>query len=192
MAALAGTAAVVVVPGAAQACSCVPPPPPKKAVADYDVVFAGTVAHVEDPQAGARIMSGGGAVHYTFALDAVAKGPRAAEVQVSSAAGGGSCGANFRKGRRYLVFAYYGNDFERIEDADTLWTNLCTPNERLKPDEALPIAARPVAADEIVGPPLNPPAPGPPAALVAAGLLLVVALTAGIVLLAKSRSAPGG
>jgi hypothetical protein len=191
LAAAAGIASVAVVPGVARACSCVPPPPPKKAVADYDVVFAGTVAEVEDSQAGARIVSSGGAVHYTFALDAVAKGPRVREIQVSSALGGASCGANFRKGRRYLVFAYYGSDFERIKGAESLWTNLCTPNERLKPDEALPIAARRVAADEIVGPPPNPPAPGPPVALVAAAACIALIVLAGLVLVVRSRSAPG-
>lgn len=179
---------VAVVPGVAHACSCVPPPPPHKAVADYDAVFSGVVAVVEDPQKRARIVSSAGPVHYTFDVDAVAKGPRRRTIEVSSALGGASCGAEFHKGRRYLVFAYYGSNFKRVRASDSLWTNLCTPNEELGPDEALPVAARRVGGDEIVGPPRNPPAPGPSAAVVIAASVAVV-VAGGLLIRARSARA---
>lgn len=184
LAVLVAGAAVVVLPATAHACSCVQPPPPSEAVRNYDVVFAGTVVRAEE-ESPAPVRTGDervavssfAPVRYTFEVDAVVKGEMGMSTEILSPGHPVSCGAAFREGQRYLVFAYFGDDFRRTDDqGDPLWTNLCTPNQRLSPGEALPVPARNVER-EIVGPPLEPPADGgvPAAAVVLAvtGLALV-------------------
>lgn len=180
LAAVLVAAAIAITPATAHACSCAPPEPPKKAAETFGVVFAGTVTEIDDPQAGALMVSSGGLVHYTFEVDAVAKGDVERNTVVSSARDGVSCGKRFKEGTRYLVFAYYGDEPRRTDDPDDrLLTNICTPTQKLGPDEALPVAAEPVGQEDIVGPPLKPPENG-------AFPVFPVAITAVIVVLAAA------
>lgn len=114
----------------AHACSCVPPPGDREAMLSTDVVFSGTVTEVADPEGDKKIVSSGRPVTYSFHVDAVAKGEVAADESVTSAADGSSCGAEFRDGGRYIVFADENKNGE-------LTTSLCSNTRPLAENEEI-------------------------------------------------------
>jgi hypothetical protein len=126
----------------ALACSCIEPPPDEVALRQSDAAFAGTPVAHDDPEGGGKIISSGRPIIWTFQVDAVAKGDIVSQWEVVSAADGASCGYQFSEGKRYLVFAYYGDGFERVQDPDAdLHTNICTNTRPLGANEELPFPA---------------------------------------------------
>lgn len=131
----------------ALACSCMATTIEESA-AVADAVFAGTVVGQEpvglDPvgalAATAPVPGGMGQVVYTFAVDGVAKGDVAADVQILSSGDGASCGMNFGIGERWLVFAMW--------DGAVHTTSLCSGNVMLGADEDPPLAlSAPIAGE---------------------------------------------
>ncbi|HVL63773.1 MAG TPA: hypothetical protein VM573_01245 [Actinomycetota bacterium] len=189
-------ASVVVMPEKALACSCAPAPPPQEAVDDFDAVFAGTVERAEDRSRPPKSRKGKpvgvssfGPILYTFKVDAAARGDVISTMQVLSTGGGASCGASFREGKRYLVFAYFGHDLRDTGDPrDPLWTNLCTPTQSVGLNTPLPIAATPVAERELVGPPLDPAGERSPWVFIGGATVIVVAAAVLVLRLRRSPS----
>lgn len=70
-----------------------------------DVVFEGEVAQVKIEHPQAPLHSSADPLIATFQVERVYKGGIPNRVEVHTAAGGGSCGIGFQKGRRYSVFA---------------------------------------------------------------------------------------
>lgn len=130
------------------ACTCAPPPSDAEALDDYDAVFAGVPVDHEDPEGDQRIISSARPIVWTFAVDTIVKGDISREQEIISAASGASCGYRFRKGKRYLVFAYHGTDAGRVNNPDAdLHTGICTNTHGLAADEGLPFAAAPTPSD---------------------------------------------
>ena len=69
-----------------------------------DVIFAGTVASITDPNPGPSISSGD-PITYTFAVDRSAKGAVGPTQEVVSARSSATCGCEFAMGTRYVVYA---------------------------------------------------------------------------------------
>ncbi|MGH2791640.1 MAG: hypothetical protein ACRDJ0_11775 [Actinomycetota bacterium] len=113
---------VFAIPGPAYACSCAPPPPVEKAIEQSDAVFTGTVT-ASEPPTGDDIQSSVEPITYTFAVDRVVAGDVGSEVKVTTAAMEASCGIEFRKDTRYVVFATDSGGF--------LETSLCTRTEQI-------------------------------------------------------------
>lgn len=78
------------------ACSCVPPPPPKKALENAAAVCLAEVTAIEEDGFNRTV---------TLKVEKWWKGGDAAEVTVSTAKDGATCGYGFQKGTKYLVYA---------------------------------------------------------------------------------------
>ena len=125
---------VLVGAGNAVACSCLAESDAKYRRA-ADVVFAGTVVAISDPNPG-PVRSSADPITFTFAVERAAKGAVGARLDVVSARDGASCGCDFAEGRRYLVYATL--------DGGALRANICGGSRRLTPAEP-PLALRRVA-----------------------------------------------
>ena len=115
--------------GVATACTCL-----ARTDADYrrkaDVVFAGTVTAVTDPNPGPGLASID-PITWTLSVEQTAKGTTESNQQVVS--NGGTCGTAFISGHRYVVYA------SRVDG--TLRTSLCSGTRELTPTEP-PFALR--------------------------------------------------
>lgn len=138
-----------------------------QALANADVAFVGVVVHVRDPAAANPFISSADPIQYTFAIEETLKGTGAAQVTLSSARDGASCGTTFALAQRWRVYAY-------ADAAAGLASGLCSGNELLAEGVPLP------AAD---------PAPPPVGVLVAGGALLVVLVVSAWAFTRRGRAA---
>jgi hypothetical protein len=96
------------------ACSCVEGKPPCEAYWEASAVFLGTVndnstvAILEDNQPTQQKL-------VRFSLEEVFRGEQKAEEEVLTGLGGGDCGFAFRKGERYLVYAYHNVENGKLQ-----------------------------------------------------------------------------
>ena len=93
------------VPGPTQACSCASSGSPKEALARADAVFAGKATAV---QVLTNTNSSNDPVTVRFDVNRVWKGPSEDTIVITTERSGISCGYEFKEGRRYLVYARYG------------------------------------------------------------------------------------
>lgn len=137
---LAGTIIATLGTSLAVACSCA-----AQTDVEYrlqaDVVFAGTVTAIADPNAGTSF-SIADPITWTFAVERTAKGTSQQNQQVRSARDGAGCGMFFTLGRRYVVYA------DRTDG--TLHTSICSGTRELAPGEP-PFAFRRVAVYGFTG-----------------------------------------
>ena len=124
---LVAPALVVVGSTSALACSCIPARPDKAAVEEAAAVFSGTVAKIEP-----GVDIGFDRVTWTFAVEEVYKGDVAEMQDVSSHTQSAACGLVFKEGKRYLVFAYVGD--EDLASNEDLATNSCMNTRPLSGD----------------------------------------------------------
>jgi hypothetical protein len=90
----------------ALACSCIGPVPPCQEYGQASAVFVGTVTGVRTDE-----REEDGVVNWTprvfrFAVERAYLGVAGTEVEVATGRGGGDCGYGFRRGEKYLVYAY--------------------------------------------------------------------------------------
>ena len=88
-------------------CSC-RPSGPDEAYRSASVVFAGRVARIHDPRWWKSISTGSDPLDVTFDVERVWKGDVAATITVQTARSGASCGYDFERRERYLVYAREG------------------------------------------------------------------------------------
>ena len=81
------------------ACDCKPSPPPKKALEEATAVCLAEVVKVE-------VDGDGRNRTVTLKVETWWKGGNGTELVVSTAKAGATCGYNFEKGKRYLVYAH--------------------------------------------------------------------------------------
>jgi hypothetical protein len=93
------------------ACDCAPPPPPKQAMEGASSVFLAEVVKVEKD---------GGNRSVTLRVKRWWKGGDSETLTVSTAKDGRSCGYEFVKGSRYLIYA------DVREKDKSLWVHLCS------------------------------------------------------------------
>ena len=108
-------------PRAALACSCAQATKAQQA-ANVAVVFTGTVTNVSRVFSIGNLcsMSSADPVSVGFQVDSVYKGDLPTTVAVRTAVSGASCGYEFVAGKRYTVFATFGDS--------SLETGLCRGN----------------------------------------------------------------
>lgn len=113
---VAATVLVVLPSGPASACSCVGGD--ARDFVDWaDLVVAGTVA--DRDVSGGFLGRGGDTATYTVEVDRVYEGDATQTMEISSSAGGASCGLEYvEEGGRYVVFADRRRDGEH-------WASLC-------------------------------------------------------------------
>lgn len=90
-------------PQVTYACSCVIPPSPLESMEKSTAVFEGTVTSVK--KSSKLVQSSGDPMYVTFLTGAHWKGELGEQVTVSTAQSSASCGFEFTKGERYLVYA---------------------------------------------------------------------------------------
>jgi hypothetical protein len=179
--------ACVINPACVFACSCLPPGPPADALASATAVFSGRVAAL----AGAVDAGGSDPVQVTFAISKVWKGTDQPTIEVLTPASSASCGFEFVRGEEYLVYA--------SESEGRLQTNLCSRTALLAiaGDDLAVLGAgsTPSSADEAQTPTTLPATGGDTLrshwqpALIAAGALMLIALGAVVVRIARNRAA---
>jgi hypothetical protein len=141
-----------------------------QALANADVAFTGVVISVKDGNAGNPIISSGDPITYTFAVVAVAKGPAMAEVVLTSARDGATCGITFARAEKWRVYA-------NGDGAGALSTSICSGNELL--------------AEDVPVPPHAPiPTPVLPTVLLPIGVIVALAGLSAWALSRRARSAP--
>lgn len=86
------------------ACSCAQAPSDRAAARDSDLVFSGTVVDTAGPVF-SHGLSGSG-----FEVERVYRGKAFSNQWVYSSADEGTCGFEFDRGHRYVVFAYFDDD----------------------------------------------------------------------------------
>ena len=101
-------------PTCAFACSCIAPGPPAEALAQATAVFAGEVSAVAAPASAGTAAP----VRVTFNVTQSWKGAPQPTIVVGTPDSSASCGVEFVKGERYLVYA--------TESEGQLQTNLCS------------------------------------------------------------------
>jgi len=105
------------------ACSCAGPEPPCEAYQSSVAVFIGTMMDVSNVtvelKAGDRRLEFMGKL-FRFSVEQAFKGVEEAEIEIQTGSGGGDCGYEFRKGDRYLVYAYKAANDKRLS------TNICS------------------------------------------------------------------
>ncbi|WP_340021647.1 hypothetical protein MHI24_21960 [Paenibacillus sp. FSL K6-1096] len=115
-------------PQVTYACSCVVPPSPLEAMEKSTAVFQGTVISME--KSSKLMQSSGDPVYVTFQTGAHWKGQVGERVTVSTAQGSESCGFEFTKGERYLVYARGGAEgadgTKEAEGKAKLTVSLCS------------------------------------------------------------------
>jgi hypothetical protein len=112
------------------ACSCAQMTP-AQALSNADVAFVGVVASLKDPNAGNPIVGTGDPIVYVFAVEAVAKGPAAKQITITSARDGASCGMTFALADKWRIYAY-------ADEAGGLATGICSGNELITANASLP------------------------------------------------------
>lgn len=112
------------VPCATGFCSCAPPEAMATEVQQADAVFTGRVVAVRDTTAEDGHFPGPWMLHVTLRVDRAWKGIESETVVVVTGRWGGDCGFPFRRGGRYLVFAYR-------EPGGALSAGLCGHTSRL-------------------------------------------------------------
>jgi len=113
---------VILATASASACTCIEPPPPLEAMSRAEAVFLGVVVDADGPY---PVPVGANAYRESnrwFRLRVIAswKGAEEETLVVTTGAGGGDCGYNFRVGDVYLVYAHSRSR------ADTVSTSLCS------------------------------------------------------------------
>ena len=136
LAALVTPALVVLSATQALACSCIPQRPDPVALKDATAVFSGTVAEVEE-----GVDVGFDRVTWTFAVEQVFKGDVSELQEVTSHTQSAACGLVFKEEKRYVVFAYDGDD--ELASDEQLSTNSCMNTRPLGQNEELEM--KPVA-----------------------------------------------
>lgn len=111
-------AAMLAMPGAALACSCAQPNA-EQAFAQSSVVFAGTVAEVNEPFWDRIGLSDTGSHDVTFQVTKRWKGAESATETVRTRLTGEACGYPFKIGGAYLVYVAPG-------PAEDLETGICS------------------------------------------------------------------
>ncbi|HEV3468120.1 MAG TPA: carboxypeptidase regulatory-like domain-containing protein [Pyrinomonadaceae bacterium] len=111
--ALLTAAAGLLSAGRASGCSCAVPGPPCQEYGRASAVFVGTVVGLQTSK------RGGGRYEFAprvfrFSVEQAFSGVEGAEVEVATGRGGADCGYNFRKGEKYLVYAYRGAEGGRL------------------------------------------------------------------------------
>lgn len=87
-------------------CSCARPEDAATELREADAVFTGRVVAVRDTAAGEGHFPGPRLLHVTLRVDRAWKGVESDTVVVVTGVTGADCGFPFRRGGRYLVFAY--------------------------------------------------------------------------------------
>lgn len=124
-AAIVALALLLLSPSAASACSCIGDVPLCQSFWQADAVFAGEVLSFEkldDDQLFSRRLA-------RIRVERAWRGNVQGTVEVRTGAGGGDCGYSFRRGRKYLVYAYKTRDGK-------LTTGICSPTKLLDKAEA--------------------------------------------------------
>lgn len=122
-----------------------------QALANADVAFTGVVTSLKDGNAGNPLIGSGDPIVYVFAVEAVAKGPAANQITVTSARDGASCGMTFALADKWRIYA-------NGDEAGGLSTGICSGNELLAANAPLPV----------------PPAAGLPTELLLVGGVVIV------------------
>jgi hypothetical protein len=99
--------------GRALGCSCVGPVPPCHEYGRASAVFVGTVTGLKTNKRGKGSYDLTPRV-FRFSVERAFSGVEGAEVEVATGRGGGDCGYNFRRGEKYLVYAYRGAEGGRL------------------------------------------------------------------------------
>lgn len=110
-------------PQVTYACSCIAPAPPLEAMENSDAVFEGTVISIQKPSS--LIQSSADPVQVTFQVGSRWKGDPGDQVTLSTARSSESCGFEFTKGERYMVYARE-EAAEGKQAKGTLTTSLCS------------------------------------------------------------------
>jgi hypothetical protein len=121
---------LVFVPASALACSCATlGPAPCSGLSANDVVFVGTVLHIDNPAPEDGSMGGPGESHDRFRIDEKLAGTQNPEIDVYSGRGGGDC----RRLRREEDFnvTWSAGDFLRRNSQQTTAFRLHLPNRPL-------------------------------------------------------------
>lgn len=112
LALVAGLAAALLVLLAAaepaHACSCGPSGSPAEALERADAVFAGEVTSVKFSGTSPYRLSSSALVTVEFRVTRVWKGPRLPTLAVETERSEISCGYEFKKGRKYIVYTWEG------------------------------------------------------------------------------------
>ena len=95
-------------PRPVHACSCGPVGSPAEALAEADAVFAGEVIAIRAQGHPPFRMSSADPVAGDFRVSRVWKGPRRETLTVETESSGISCGYQFKKGRKYIVYTWDG------------------------------------------------------------------------------------
>ena len=103
-----GLMALFALPNPAHACLCAPPGSPAEALASADAVFAGEVVAIRALGHPPYRLSSADPVAVEFRVRRVWKGPRRETITIETEASGISCGYQFKKERRYIVYAREG------------------------------------------------------------------------------------
>ncbi|MEK4518194.1 hypothetical protein NSS64_23135 [Paenibacillus sp. FSL H8-0122] len=110
-------------PQVTYACSCAVSPSPLEAMEKSAAVFEGTVVSIKEKF---KIMqSSADPVQVTFQVGARWKGELGEKVTVTTASSGASCGFEFTKGERYIVYAG-GEEAVGEEGTAKLTVSLCS------------------------------------------------------------------
>ena len=100
-------------PQPAHACMCGLSGSPRDAMAEADAVFLGKVVAIHAPgpsmRDGELVISSADLLKVEFSVSKVWKGPRREALTVETERMGVSCGYEFKKGRRYIVYTWGGN-----------------------------------------------------------------------------------
>lgn len=95
----------------AHACTCVEAAPsPCAPLKATDIIFVGTVVHIDNPPPADDRVGASGESRYVFHIDENISGASGSQVDVYSGRGGADCSFHFQQGRQYLVAPYKGAD----------------------------------------------------------------------------------
>ena len=115
------------------ACGCVTPGPVPcpDALRSDEVLFVGTVLHVDNPppEYGGQD-NNSGLSRYTFRIDERFTGSQGAVVDILSGRGGGDCSYHFQQGQQYLVSPFKAED-------GSLFASICTLTRPIAHAQAL-------------------------------------------------------
>ncbi|MDQ3804778.1 MAG: carboxypeptidase regulatory-like domain-containing protein [Acidobacteriota bacterium] len=99
--------------GRALACSCIGPVPPCHEYGRASAVFVGTVTGLKTNKREEGSYDFSPRV-FRFSVEQAFLGVAGHEVEVATGTGGGDCGYNFRRGEKYLVYAYHSAGSGRL------------------------------------------------------------------------------
>ena len=96
--------------GQVSACSCIEPGSPLQELDRAALVFAGTALSVREdrPLAGIDALPAHGPTTVKFEANAVWKGQFSAQISLTTAKYGASCGYTFKEGNKYIVYSRDG------------------------------------------------------------------------------------